>query len=134
MAFAWKEAYKVNIKEIDDQHKKLIGLVGDLETAMRSGSGRKELERVLQELVAYTGYHFAAEEKIMSVHGYLGYEEHKDRHEKMTAKVKDLQQQYRDQKVGLTIDVMNFLENWLDKHILGTDMKYSSYLNGRGVH
>lgn len=134
MAFIWKEAYKVDIREIDDQHKKLIELVGSLEAAMRTGTGRRELDRILQELVSYTASHFAVEERLMTAHGYPEYEEHKAKHEKMTAKVLDLQRQYRAQKVGITIEVMNFLENWLDKHILGTDKKYAPYLKERGVH
>jgi hemerythrin len=133
MAFVWKEAYKVDIKEIDDQHKKLIELVGSLEAAMSTGTGRQELDRILQELVSYTASHFAVEERLMAGHGYPEYEEHKAKHEKMTAKVLDLQRQYRAKKVGITIEVMNFLENWLDKHILGTDKKYAPYMKERGV-
>ena len=32
--FAWSEKYSVNVREIDDQHKKLVRLVSQLHTAM----------------------------------------------------------------------------------------------------
>ena len=34
----------------------------------------------------------------------------------------------------LSLEVLKFLENWLIKHIQGTDKKYGPYLNGKGVH
>ena len=35
--------------------------------------------------------------------------------------------------VALTIDVMNFLSGWLNKHILYTDKKYSTFFNAKGL-
>jgi hemerythrin len=34
----------------------------------------------------------------------------------------------------ITIDVMLFLSNWLNVHILEVDKKYSEFLNSKGVH
>ena len=34
----------------------------------------------------------------------------------------------------LSLEALNFLENWLIKHTPGTDKKYAPYLNGKGVH
>ena len=70
----------------------------------------------------------------MKTHEYPEYEEHKAKHEKMTQKVLEVQKQYHDGSINITFEVMKFLENWVDKHILGTDMKYSGFLNGKGVH
>ena len=36
-------------------------------------------------------------------------------------------------KSMMSVDLMHFLKDWLMVHILGTDKKYSEYLNGRGV-
>jgi len=33
----------------------------------------------------------------------------------------------------LSMDVMNFLKNWLSKHISDTDKKYGKYLNDKGL-
>ncbi len=51
----------------------------------------------------------------------------------MTAKVLALQQQFDQGKATITLDVMEFLQQWLDKHILGTDKKYAPFLNSKGV-
>ena len=52
--FTWKQAYEVGDPTIDGQHRKLVGLVSDLHTAMSKGQGRPALTRILQELLKYT--------------------------------------------------------------------------------
>jgi len=51
----------------------------------------------------------------------------------MTAKVIALQNDYQAGKTSLTIEVFKFLTDWLNKHILETDKKYSAYLNSKGI-
>ena len=130
---AWKDAYSVKIKEVDDQHKKLIDMINELNDAMAQGKAKDALGTILDKLVSYAASHFVLEERLMQTHGYEGYQEHKDKHEKMTAKILDLQRQFKSGQAAMTIEVMNFLKNWLDKHIVGTDMKYSAFLNSKGV-
>jgi len=126
--FVWNEKYRVNVKELDDQHRTLIGLVGQLDDAMREGKGKQALGLILGQVINYTKTHFAAEERLMKACGYPEYHEHRLIHEKMTAKVTELQEQFKTGKVMITMDVMNFLTDWLQKHILGTDKKYSPFL------
>ena len=131
--FAWNEKYSVNIRELDEQHKKLIGMVGRLHDAMRQGKGKQALEEVLRNLIQYTKTHFAAEERLMKNHEFPGYESHKAKHDGMTKKVADLYREYQDGKTAITLEVMTFLENWIDKHIMGTDKQYSPFLNSKGL-
>ncbi len=129
----WKTDYSVNIKEIDEQHKKLINMINQLHEAMKEQKGKEVLKPILQQLISYCATHFAAEETMMMAHAYPDLTEHRDKHQKMTAKVLALQSDVNSGKASITIDVMNFLKEWLDKHILGTDKKYSPYLNSKGV-
>ena len=131
--FAWSEKYSPNIQEIDDQHKKLIGMIVQLNDAMRQGKGKQVLGDVLGNLIQYTRSHFAAEERLLKANGYPEYDEHKAKHEKMTRKVADIYREYQDGKATITLEVMNFLENWLDKHIMGTDKKYGPFLKSKGI-
>ncbi len=127
-AFTWNEKYRLNVKDMDEQHRVLIGLVGQLDDAMREGKGKQALGLILGRLIDYTKVHFAAEERLMKASGYPEYHEHKLIHEKMTMRVLDLERQFKDGKAMLTLDVMKFLTDWLQKHILGTDKKYSPFL------
>ncbi len=124
----------VNIRELDDQHRRLLGLVEKLKAAMRQGKGKEELQKIFDGLVTYTASHFASEERLMLAHGFPEYEDHKRIHAAMTARVLDLQRQYREGRLGLSLEVLKFLEDWVGKHIQGTDKKYGPFLNAKGVY
>jgi hemerythrin len=66
----WKDVFSVKVSEVDNQHKKLIGLINQLYDAMRVGKGREVLGSVLTELVNYTIYHFSTEERLFREYGY----------------------------------------------------------------
>lgn len=132
--FEWKDEYSVNIKEIDDQHKQLVAMVNELHEAMMQQRAKDALGGLLNKLVSYCANHFAVEERLMETHGYPDFASHKAKHEKMTAKVAALQSDFKSGKVNLTIEVSQFLKDWLDKHILGTDKKYAAHLNSKGVN
>jgi len=129
----WNEIYAVNIKEIDNQHKKLIELINQMYAAMRAGNGKEALNTVLSELVDYTVYHFETEERIFLQYGYSEYEAHKVIHDNLTRRTKKLKNQLDSGNNLITIDVMLFLSNWLNVHILEVDKKYAPYLHNMGV-
>jgi hemerythrin len=129
----WAPKFSVNIKEIDQQHQKLMALVNELYDSMTAGHGKEALGKVLGELITYTVYHFATEEKLFQTHAYPETAAHKAEHDKLTQTAKDLKEKFDSGKGQITVEVMNFLKNWLNNHILGTDKKYSAYLNGKGV-
>lgn len=131
--FDWQDDYSVNVVEIDEQHKKLVGMLNDLFTALKAGDGREALEKILNGLVEYTVTHFATEERLMKKAGYPGYLEHKEKHEKMAAKVLDFVQKYQTNEMKSPIEISNFLKDWLKKHIMNTDKAYGPYLNGYGI-
>lgn len=129
----WKEDFSVNDETIDGQHKKLITMLNELGDAMQRGQGRKILDKILNELVSYTQSHFAYEERAMRACGYPGYDEHKMKHEKMTQKVLEIMGELKSGSANITPEVRIFLENWLNKHILGSDKSYAPYLGRRAA-
>jgi hemerythrin len=131
--FNWNDSYSVNIKEIDSQHKILIGLINELHDGMKVGKGKDILKKILDELVKYTVYHFDHEEKLFTSYKYPESSPHKMAHTNLIQQVKSLKENYDKGKTVLSMDVMNFLKDWLVNHIIGTDKKYSIYLNGKGV-
>jgi hemerythrin-like metal-binding protein len=129
----WDHSLAVGIGAIDDQHKKLVRMICDLHEAMRTGKGKNVVEPILHELEEYAVEHFGYEEKLMEQYKYPGYLNHRKEHEKFVDKVIAFGNEFRANKVALTNEVMNFLKNWLVGHIKGTDQKYSSFFNERGV-
>lgn len=60
--------------------------------------------------------------------GYAGLNEHKQIHQKLVRKITDFQKQFEEGNATVTIDLMNFLRDWLIDHIKGTDRLYVSAL------
>ncbi|GAA0544648.1 hemerythrin [Rhizomicrobium palustre] len=132
---AWSEKLSVGIRSIDDQHKKLVTLVNQLHDGMIAGKGKEVVGPVLKGLIDYTATHFKFEEDLFARTGYGDAAAHKKEHEDLVRRVKEIQQVY-DQKGPsvLTIQVMNFLKDWLTSHILGSDQKYAPHLKSKGVN
>ena len=130
---AWNDKLSVQVRQFDDEHKKLIVMVNQLHDAMKEGKGKQVIGDVLNGLINYTKNHFAAEEQLMKAHGYPEYEKHKKEHNQLTLTVLDLQKGYAAGNAPLSQSVMNFLKDWLTNHIQGVDKGYGPYLNGKGV-
>ena len=129
----WNDRFNTGVSKIDLQHRRLVDFLNELYAAMQAGKGRDALGKVLKELVTYTRTHFVTEEQLMQAHGYPGFVEHKNTHQKMAQKVTDLNHQFKSGQITSPIQITNFLKNWLTKHILETDMKYAPHLKEKGV-
>ena len=129
----WKDEYSVKIKHIDDQHKGLVKLVNELHVAMLTGRAKDSLSSILSQLVTYTKAHFTTEEVLMQAHRYPELVAHKAEHERLTAQALEFQKEFAAGRAMLSLEVLNFLKNWLTNHIQGTDQKYSPFLNGKGI-
>jgi len=130
---AWDDDLSVGIKSIDDDHKKLLTLVNNLQTAVYYPTGEAFERQALKELVEYTKYHFEREEKMLLDNHYQEFEAHKREHEAMIAQVQSYCKRYEKDPEGTIEEMAGFLKGWLVNHIAGTDQKYSDYLVGRGV-
>jgi len=120
---------------LDTDHQKLVKMLNDLYAAMMGGHGKESLGKILDELTGYTKVHFAHEEHFFAQTNYPEAAAHKKEHDDLTRQVLEVQQKYKAGATGtLSIDVMNFLKNWLLKHIMGSDKKYGPYLNSKGIH
>ena len=130
--FIWSEQLSVGLSVIDKEHRKLVNILNSMHYAMTKGKGKEIVGAVLEELVQYTVSHFATEEGLLRKHGYAEFEKHRGIHQTMTLNVLDFQKKHTTGAVN-TIKVMNFVTEWLKKHIMETDKKYSIFLAAKGV-
>ena len=132
--FEWTPEYTVSVLRFDSEHKKLFALVNELNDAMSAGRGRAIVARVLKELTDYTRRHFAGEEEAMRRAGYEGLEAHIAEHRALSEQVAKYYAEWAANESTSPVDLLFFLRNWLQKHILETDRKYGKQLNGAGIH
>ena len=131
----WTDKLSVGVAAIDDDHKKLVGMVNELYDAMQAGHGKDSLGHILDGLVQYTRFHFAREERFFAQTSYPDAIAHKHEHDALTRQVLGVQQKYESGlTTTLSLDVLHFLKEWLIKHIQGSDQKYRPHLNAKGIH
>ena len=130
----WSEKYSVNNFLLDSQHKKLVSIINELHTAMKIARAKEIMNTIFDELIWYTKEHFRTEEQIMLKFNYPAFNEHKLEHEKLTNRVIDLQNEYKEGKSLITMETMTFLKNWLINHIEGTDKKYKDKISGFSIN
>ena len=121
----WKEFYSVGCRELDDQHKRVLGIINDLYAALQSGREREEIKGLLDRLVQYTMDHFQREEELMEERGYPEVAQHKTIHVQMTQKTIDLRKCFGAVSGQ---DLLVFLKEWWVNHICGVDKQYSPYM------
>ena len=129
----WKDDYSVGIEEIDNDHKKLINLLNQVNTAYDYAMSESYEKEALNDLVNYTKYHFEREEKMMEDNEYPDLKAHKLQHRKMIEQVNQFVERYNNEGHECLHIISDFLTQWLINHINGTDKAYSKHLHDRGV-
>jgi hemerythrin len=119
--FDWKDSMSVGNQVIDTDHRKLIQYLNEMQEAMMGGHGRDLVGTILNRLVAYTHEHFAREELIWKAGHYVALEKHKKEHADLLKTVNEFKAKYDKGTVALSVEVMNFLRDWLKNHILKSD-------------
>jgi hemerythrin len=128
----WNESLALNIPRIDEQHHRLVTMMGELETSVKEGTGGLYINYVLEELIRYITGHFEDEEQLMMRHNFPGLGSHRQEHDSYVTRLKDIKGSFRDGDV-LSRHTLDFLEEWIVNHIKGTDQIYGSFIRAEAV-
>jgi hemerythrin len=127
----WNKAFSVGIQKIDEQHQKFFFITNILFDSMQGAQDREVVGSVLKELQQYVVYHFKTEESMMKLHSYPYINEHKLEHEGAIQKVNKLVLDYERGLETVDIELLKFLSDWIQNHILQVDRKYIPYSQGK---
>jgi len=117
----WHDNMWVGHPAIDDDHRRLIQYVNELYSAMTAGKGKDILGGILAELAKDTQEHFEREESVWKAGGYVDFNRHKQQHVDLFQTVGEFKAKYDQGTARLSLDVMNFMREWLMHHILTSD-------------
>lgn len=82
---------------------------------------------------SYTVSHFREEEAFMAIIKYSDLEEHRKKHVRFVQRISEARQAMNEgQQVSLQL--LNFLRDWLVQHIKTEDQKYAGEFARGGVH
>ncbi|MBI4292491.1 MAG: hemerythrin family protein [Betaproteobacteria bacterium] len=129
----WSNKLSVNIEAIDKQHQRLIDMINELNDAMRQGKGREVAGKIIDGLVSYTRTHFTFEEKYFAQYVYPESEAHINEHKHFERKAAEFRRDFGKGKLTLSMQIINFLSDWLRTHIQGSDQKYAPFFRQNGL-
>ena len=119
----WYANYNIGVEKIDEQHQKLAKTIRKLQHSLANGRFTPETGATLKFLVEYTKVHFADEEALMVDINYEELDSHQALHKKLVSQVVDILLDLKKGKVIDAYELLDFLTNWLTKHIVHEDQK-----------
>jgi len=123
--FIWKTEYSVHEPTLDSHHEKLFGILNSIYACVMDSSAADCVVPVIDELSAFTVYHFCAEEEYMRERGYGGIDGHIEEHCAFARKVAELKTRYLGNELEVTKELIIVIGEWLLHHVLKEDMKYA---------
>ena len=127
---ALEQSPSIHVPEIDEQHRMLMALMRDLYDDVRLARGNQAIGEVFDELVEYTRYHFAGEERWMRDIQFPGYLLHKAVHDEVCDQLAELRAHFeKTGRSAVDTAVLEFLCEWLISHITVEDQAIVAYLS-----
>jgi hemerythrin-like metal-binding protein len=120
----WTSALETGHPVIDDDHKKLIASLNELESALKKGAGKEQVIPLIAFLDRYARDHFAREEAHMAhVHcpsAAANQQAHKEFVERLDGWITKLQS---GPSLSLVLEVHREISKWIGAHIVNIDCK-----------
>lgn len=129
----WDEKYSVGILSIDGQHKELFAHLNHLLEVMKTGSADEILPQIITDLERYAIQHFQKEEFFFQRFEYSGAQEHILEHQLFIEKIADFKSGLKTRKLSLSIELLQFLKEWIEHHIMVSDKAYSECFRQNGL-
>ena len=120
---------KIGHQKIDDHHAKIFDLAHQLESVIEY-QNKKTLNDIISFLEEYSEEHFAEEETIMKEHQFCDYNLHKEEHELLFEKIKNLRKMFCSNcPLSLCIYYVRKFTDQLIYHITTVDIKLKPIVN-----
>lgn len=117
------------IDGMDREHAVEIQMVHALQAALAAGDRAKVIV-LMDQLEIFANAHFMAEQHLMRLHAYPGFESHEFEHDRLIAELRELSTRIlAHPDAGSQADV-EALERWLMVHIRTEDEALAGFLRG----
>lgn len=123
----WHARYNVGVDLLDQHHRQLAQLINRLAECVSERGLSESVGDVLDALVRYAEYHFRHEEALMEAAGYPALDEHRSAHLGFCETISETCYTAMHGIIGID-DLLDYLTNWWQEHILLEDMRYRPLL------
>jgi hemerythrin len=118
----------VENEELNIHHRLLFELFDKVEEAITDDHVAEVVSTALVQLRDYASYHFGAEEALFEVKSYPGAEAHAEHHLEFRAHLSKLMALQEKGDGTVRLQLLRFLRNWFQDHIMLRDKAYIPYL------
>lgn len=132
-SYQWEEKYSVGFQSIDNQHKEIFKILDRLFEELKSGNAKESTIRIFTELQNYAAIHFHKEEFFFRQFNYANSANHINEHEQFLTKIMSFKNEVMAGNLHTYLELINFLKNWIEHHILSEDMKYRECFKKNGL-
>jgi len=129
----WEDKFSVDISMIDEEHKKIIGLLNKAICVKEQNGNPEELREVLREITNYVLTHFKTEESYMKEFNYPEYKDHKEEHRIFSNETTAYKDKVIKGDYQIANEIIEYLKWWLVNHIQVTDKKYTDCFKRNGL-
>ncbi|MCI6918950.1 MAG: bacteriohemerythrin [Lachnospiraceae bacterium] len=133
--FAFTSKYMTGITLVDDEHRRLFEIIRETNDLIHEEflhDKYDEIVRLINELRAYTEFHFSDEEALMERIQYPGLDAQKRAHSAFIERLVEIDlndlDEMDDHQQEYLLDLIRFLLDWLTNHILACDCKIGEYM------
>ena len=119
------------IKTVDLQHQKFFHLLNEIKMYTLTGEDNTTILEIIDQLEAYTQYHFETENRIMTRIGFPDIDEHLKQHDLFINKIEEFRITYTYKSETLSLQMLSFLQKWFLVHIPEYDNQYVEYIKER---
>jgi len=130
---SWDDTLIFDIPSIDEEHKKMVDFLNELEQAIVDKKEADVLEAIFDELASFTITHFSHEENVLEKHSFPELADHKKEHEAFISEVAAMEEVFIEGRKKSPQEVLNFLKKEIVDHIQGADKDFVPFLLERGV-
>ncbi len=122
----WNEEFKIDVQEIDEQHKVLLEIFNQIVSSAEKKNDWKATSSIVDSLIHHAYRHFATEERYMINHQYPGLPLHIGQYLEFIKKVAMLTQEVKEKGLEKQKEMLAFLVKWYYDHVLIIDRSIHS--------
>jgi hemerythrin-like metal-binding protein len=134
MPIIWDPIYSVHVEIIDQQHQRFVGIINELDSAIRAQKIRDELGGIFKELIEYAKLHFATEEMYFEKFHYEDAQAHIEAHASLLKKTDELYTRFLTGDYDVSNELIEFLLEWFTHHTASMDKGYTQCFHEHGLY
>ncbi len=129
----WSDRFSVGVKKLDNQHKQLISLLNKIIRSPNAQTSSETISDILTAMTRYAREHFQLEESLMEKYHYSQLDQHKKTHASFFNNIAKLSLATMKNDNIVPLQLLEYLNHWLQRHILEEDMLYKPFLAHKGI-